>query len=434
MALPLPKVVSDVGPGGPLVTSMQGMNALTQGNAQARYAPYTAYADAASKIAYANMLPYQIQAQVMSNPMLFYAYKDHPEMLQGMMNSLMKSVPQGGNVFGNVNMPSPGGSGMGNGLLGTLLGKMGIGGQGGSSGSNAMNQPMGGMQQPSGSQGFGANNQASPYEVNQIANYGNNSAGGGQTPSALLPGTQGGIPGLIAKNTIAGTVSPEAPGALMPDPNDPNRAISVPTSKSQTAIQQQLLGEKRAEPQLERLASEWSDFMDIPGMAKLGVVKGGNMLGISRNDLKAHGINDPDSYSKYAKAQATLKATPEAMIKAYGLNSTNETLERLQDIIAPQWGENKEGYKNRLRQQISELKSEQVSPSEQALSSGYNIPNVSSTPSQASQAPNNQDGFDVKKILDYKYSNADEFKQAMSSLNSKNRQLVMDEMKRRGWH
>jgi hypothetical protein len=75
MALPLPKVVADVEAGGPLVTSMRGVNALTASNlenqikrVQAQYAPLTTQAEAASKLAYANLMGPQFMAKLMGHP------------------------------------------------------------------------------------------------------------------------------------------------------------------------------------------------------------------------------------------------------------------------------------------------------------------------------------------------------------------------------
>lgn len=74
MALPLPSVVSDVGPGGGLVTAMGGINALNNAmilrkinQIKAQYAPITAQADAASKLAYANLMGPQFLAKIMGN-------------------------------------------------------------------------------------------------------------------------------------------------------------------------------------------------------------------------------------------------------------------------------------------------------------------------------------------------------------------------------
>lgn len=74
MALPLPRTVADVGPGGPLVTSMGGINALANNmflkkinQVKAEYAPLTTKADAASKLAYANLMGPQFLAKLMGN-------------------------------------------------------------------------------------------------------------------------------------------------------------------------------------------------------------------------------------------------------------------------------------------------------------------------------------------------------------------------------
>lgn len=74
MSLPLPRTVADVGPGGPLVTAMSGINALNNEmimrkiNAiKAQYAPITAQAEAASKLAYANLMGPQFLAKIMGN-------------------------------------------------------------------------------------------------------------------------------------------------------------------------------------------------------------------------------------------------------------------------------------------------------------------------------------------------------------------------------
>lgn len=74
MALPLPRVVPDVGPGGGLVTAMGGMNSLANdmllrkiNSVKAQYAPLTTQAEAASKLAYANLMGPQFLAKLMGN-------------------------------------------------------------------------------------------------------------------------------------------------------------------------------------------------------------------------------------------------------------------------------------------------------------------------------------------------------------------------------
>jgi len=75
MTLPLPRVVADVGPGGGLVTSMGGINSLANdmilrqiNEVKKQYAPITTQAEAASKLAYANLMGPQFMAKLMANP------------------------------------------------------------------------------------------------------------------------------------------------------------------------------------------------------------------------------------------------------------------------------------------------------------------------------------------------------------------------------
>ncbi|HHT9109587.1 MAG TPA: hypothetical protein ACFYDZ_00340 [Candidatus Brocadiaceae bacterium] len=74
MALPLPRVVADVGPGGPLVTAMGGVNSLANdmilrkiNQIKAQYQPITSQAEAASKLAYANLMGPQFLAKLLGN-------------------------------------------------------------------------------------------------------------------------------------------------------------------------------------------------------------------------------------------------------------------------------------------------------------------------------------------------------------------------------
>lgn len=114
MDIPLPKVVSDVGPGGPLVTAMRGMNALQNDwyenqikAVQARYAPLAAQADAASKLAYANLMGPQFLAKLMGHTDVLANMTDKQKM--NALDILYRSgTGQGtGNALLNPQMISP---------------------------------------------------------------------------------------------------------------------------------------------------------------------------------------------------------------------------------------------------------------------------------------------------------------------------------------
>lgn len=368
MALPLPRVVADVGPGGPLVTSMQGMNALTQSNAQAQYAPYTAYADALSKIAYANMLPYQIQATMLSNPMLWMAMKDNPQALQGMMNSFAQSVPRDvNNLPGGVKLPSPGP--MSNGLLGMLVNKL----TGGSkpSSSNALTQPS----------DFGANNRATDQEVANVAN-GLNLDGTPRTSSAspLVPATGGGMSGVQGKMTGQYYGENHKPGETFVDPNT-GALVSSPTNETRTAAQNAINAAKRVEPQLQKLADAAGPFLSAGGMIKNQAQRGWNLVFPNKAG---------DLPTKYAEFQSLLQSAPEALVKSYGLRPTNETIERMQKVIEPYVGETKEQYKNRIVNQLESLRREQVGVSQQQLGAGFPINDNNPTAQALQNSPSAQ--------------------------------------------
>lgn len=122
MALPLPKVVADTGAGGGLVTALGGINSLQNdmmlkkiNEVKAQYAPLTTQADAASKMAYANLMGPQFLAKLMGNDSALANMSEDQKrqalsMLyragsgQGTGNALMMGSPQqgGGNPFASA--------------------------------------------------------------------------------------------------------------------------------------------------------------------------------------------------------------------------------------------------------------------------------------------------------------------------------------------
>jgi len=112
MGLPLPRVVADVGPGGPLVTSMRGMNALASDmlsnkikGVQADYAPLTTQANAYSKLAYAQLMGPQFLAKLMGHdPILANMTEDQK---RAALDKLYGAGSGQGTGNALMNMPSP---------------------------------------------------------------------------------------------------------------------------------------------------------------------------------------------------------------------------------------------------------------------------------------------------------------------------------------
>lgn len=124
MALPLPKVVADVGPGGGIVTAMGGMNSLANdmllrqmNQIKKQYLPTTMQAEAASKLAYANLMGPQFLAKIMGNDSALANMSEDQKraaldivrkagMGQGTGNALMQQGGGGGGLFSGIGQPS----------------------------------------------------------------------------------------------------------------------------------------------------------------------------------------------------------------------------------------------------------------------------------------------------------------------------------------
>lgn len=403
MAIPLPQVVADVGPGGPLVTALQGMNALRQSNATAKYAPYQAYADAYLKNQQAQWLPYQYRMQALSNPMLWMAAQSNPA-LRDQITKMMSDPMQG--MGGSVNIPPPQGS-SGNGMLSMLLNKIGMGG---SDNSN----PMQSMPSPDQGGQSSGNAMLSPPNANGSPSAASTPSG---TGSPMVPSTQGPMAAIGAKAMSGYNQQIPDPGKTYQDPNT-GQVISAPTARTATALQTSITAAKRVAPQLERIANHAAPFMTLGGEANTFYQRGKNYAFGGKSELP----------SQYANFQSELKAAPESLVKAYGLNPTNETIERMASVIEPLRGETAETYKQRILTTLDNIKNEQEKQPEGQLYGGINV-----SPSDQQSTASSGNGFDPKKMLDYKYSNAEEFRRAFNSLNDESKNLVRKEMKSRGW-
>jgi hypothetical protein len=356
----LPKTVYDVGPGGSLVTGAQGVNALTRQNLENRFYAPLAQAQVAQQQAQAAVAPAAALAPLATNPMIWAALAKDPQQQQNMINLLTNASSQAMNNLGRMGQGGQMQSNQGNMPVGLQQLMSLFGGGGSSPQQNQMNAPMG-MPMGGNDQGQGA----SPhYAINDPA-----TSQGSGTPLVPSSGPGGLMSGVTGNMTARYQTQPYEAGKLVS--TSPGQVTSVPSSSTVTAGQQALLAAKRAEPQLQRLANEWEPFMNLKGM--------GHMVGQSLGNL----VTDPDTRktwgwsndlpSKYAAAKAETETAPEALLKAYGLRATNESLDRLQRAIEPMYGENTEGYKTRIKNLLEHIRTEQEEPTKQALAQGYNV-------------------------------------------------------------
>ncbi len=116
MSLPLPKVIADTEAGGPLVTALGGINALANNShlrrinkVKADYAPLTTQAEAASKLAYANLMGPQFMAKLMTNPGFLGNTPDNK--LQAIREMITKAGTGQGTGNALMDMPQHSGTG-----------------------------------------------------------------------------------------------------------------------------------------------------------------------------------------------------------------------------------------------------------------------------------------------------------------------------------
>jgi hypothetical protein len=118
---------------------------------------------------------------------------------------------------------------------------------------------------------------------------------------------------------------------------------SIPTGSTATNLQGRVIGSEQAAPYIERVISELPQFQ--------GGVAQGKLFGESlSNALLGTHFKGP---SKYALGHSAVKEASEGMVKAFGLNATGGNRQAMEDILKPQWGEDSEGYRNRVMQQAS---------------------------------------------------------------------------------
>lgn len=150
-------------------------------------------------------------------------------------------------------------------------------------------------------------------------------------------------PGLV-KDPTKGP-SRGGQGGTYVDPKT-GKVISTDTNR-QTSLDQQAIGAiERAKPQIEELANTLPQFQTAAMKAKTG------MEGLSNNYL---GTNF-ELPSTAARGKALLQSTPEALIKAYQLNSTDEMAKMVRAIIEPIPGESAYFYKQRVYKSLGDLK------------------------------------------------------------------------------
>lgn len=374
MALPLPSVVPDVGPGGAFITAMNAGNALKNNiygtrikQQEAKYAPYQAYGNAFLTNQQAQWLPYQYQMQALSNPMLWMAAQSNPA-LQKQLSQMMGNPLQAAGGAPNIPQPSQTSNGLLSMILQPILSKLGAGN------SNAVAQGQGG----------GAPQNSMIPMPNQIlgggvSNPSDQSSNGMGAPNPLVPATGGPLAAVAGKNTAPYNTQVVKPGEVIYDPVT-GKMISAPSSDTVTSNQRTIGAANRVVPQLQELADAAQPFQSLSG---LGEEK---LQGLINFVHPSSGYKLP---TQYAKFQSLLASSPESLLKAYGLNVTDETIKRMQSVIEPHRGETGEQYKQRILDQIDSIYRDQVDEAQRQISQGFDVSKKSSAKNNSSEPSKN---------------------------------------------
>lgn len=161
------------------------------------------------------------------------------------------------------------------------------------------------------------------------------------------------------KDTRFGSKRSGAGGTYV-DPQT-GQVMSTPTNAVTTQNQKTIMANERVKPLIQDLIKNNSQFQTAKQKGALEAQRVGNYFG-GNYPL-------PD---QYAQGQQDLKLAPESMLKGYGLNVTNESLQTMEKALEPIRGETKNGYEKRLQKTLSSI-SENQQQAMNAQSQGMNV-------------------------------------------------------------
>lgn len=189
-------------------------------------------------------------------------------------------------------------------------------------------------------------------------------AGLGGMPAAASAGASG-APGNMSmanwvKDPRTGQVK-SAAGGVFVNPQTGEARSSLTTGQS-TKEQRTIAGIKNLESYLDEITKTVPEFMTFSDKLALDAQKAGNYY-LGKNY---------EGPSLYAEGQSNILKSAEGFINAFGLNATNENVEKAINIMTPLKGESKQGYINRNKRQLKEF-IEQRKRAESRLNEGVPV-------------------------------------------------------------
>jgi hypothetical protein len=116
------------------------------------------------------------------------------------------------------------------------------------------------------------------------------------------------------------------------------KEISTPTNAVTTQNQKAIMADERVKPLIQDLIKNDTQFATAKQQGALGLQRASNYL---------FGT-DYEKPNQYAQAQQDISLAPESMLKAYGLNVTDKSLDTMRDAVKRVPGESNKGRERRL--------------------------------------------------------------------------------------
>lgn len=220
-------------PGGGVVTAMGGMNALANdmilrqiNEIKKQYAPTTAYSEAASKLAYANLMAPQFMAKLMGNDSALANMTE--DQKKNALNKVYQAANGGSNGFSLGTpppMPLPQGIGHSstNSLSGWITDKLkGAFGHGQGNGTNPLANP-------------GQQASANPQVANIMARIAHVESGGSQNPYSLVGKNTGKGDHALGKYQVLASNVPEWTQEALGHSMTPQEFLASPESQEKVA-------------------------------------------------------------------------------------------------------------------------------------------------------------------------------------------------------
>jgi hypothetical protein len=348
----------------------QAQNTAGLSGVQLQYAPQTQQADIASKMAYANLAPYQAYAAITNNPLMWYALQNGLIKLPNLNNGTGNTgnTVSGNQATGNANMPAlsstDGGytvqpaTGMAAPNYPMLPGQTGVNPQQLNAGPNAgLGAPL------PGTTGTGDFNST----LNALANSQLNRMllGAGKDPRM---GTNRSGAGGTYTNPMTG------------------QQISTDTTKNTTLDQQTSASIQRVQPLLTQLSDNLAPFQTIEGEAGLKV---GQLLNYT-------GYGNASAPADYAKGKQALALAPEGLMRAWGLNITDDSKKTMQEAVEPIFGETPVQYQARIVNTLKQLQDIQ-NQAEGRLANGMVVGNKNANQQASPKYSDDDIAFTAKK-------------------------------------